>query len=319
MTKKRRIIPSSTTELRFKWFTHLGGLSTVSVRNKEWMTLLQEDTRNSLMIEGYFVSRVDIADIIQNSKYSKEQQKVLGYFDAAFMSYELAFQQYKTHEFKMTKSIIRQIHSLMFRGDPHFAYTPGDWRKGDIQITGALIKPSHSFTIEQDIEKLIEVINAPTDNLIRKLAVSHDMFEQIHPFPDGNGRVGRILMNFILVANGFPNIAINGLAKERARYIEALEQADPIISLIMKNNCNDAFSKPIIILEDIISKSLATALDVIVCNRYQEKKPLLLLSEVATITGKSLATLRVACSQKKLICSKIIGHMKTHPDLFVTP
>jgi uncharacterized protein (DUF1330 family) len=151
MTRKRRIIPSTTAQLRFDWFAHLGGLSTVSVRNKEWMALLQEDTRNSLMIEGYFVSRLDIADIIQNSKYTKEQHKVLGYFDAAFMSYELAFQQYKTNEFKMTKSIIRQFHSLMFRSDPHFGYTPGDWRKGEIEITGSKIKTSSPFQIEQDI------------------------------------------------------------------------------------------------------------------------------------------------------------------------
>jgi hypothetical protein len=134
---KQRVIPTVTTSLRRAWLKKLGGINSVSVRNKEWFILLKEDTRNSLMIEGYFVSRAELADIIENPKHTEIGYKVLGYFDAAVASYELAFQQYKTSEFKLTKSIIRQIHSLMFRGDPNFGWTPGDWRKGEMVITGA--------------------------------------------------------------------------------------------------------------------------------------------------------------------------------------
>ncbi len=299
----------------------MGGLSGVSVRNKEWMDLLKEDTRNSLMIEGYFVSRTDIIDIIDNPKYSKTEYRVLGYFDAAFAAYELAFQQFQTKEFKLSKAIIRQIHSLMFRGDPNFSYTPGEWRKGDIEITGAKVKTSSPFEIERHIEGLIEVANTPTptDYLVRKLAIVHDMFEQIHPFPDGNGRVGRILMNFILVAHGYPNIAIKGSEKDRKEYIDALEHADPIVQTIIKNNFKDPFVKPPLQLEEIINKSLAIALDVVICNRFNDIKKLLSLSEVSKITGKPILSLRVACAQKKVICSKIGTKVLTHPDLFESP
>ena len=140
------------------------------------MILLKEDTRNSLMIEGYFVSRAEIADILENPKYTSVGYKILGYFDAAVASYELAFQQFKTGEFKVTKPIIRQIHSLMFRGDPNFAWTPGEWRKGEMEITGAKVKISSQFQIEEHVEKLLEIINTPEENLTRKLAVTHDMF-----------------------------------------------------------------------------------------------------------------------------------------------
>ena len=100
MMREKRIIPINTTNIRRLWLQKLGGIESVSVRNKEWFTLLEEDTRNSLMIEGYFVSKADIREIIDNPKYTKTGYKILGYFDAAVASYELAFQQYKTKEFK---------------------------------------------------------------------------------------------------------------------------------------------------------------------------------------------------------------------------
>lgn len=317
--RKRRIIPITTANLRLAWFEKLGGITHVSVKNKEWLLLLKEDTRNSLMIEGYFISRAEIIDIIENPKYTKREYRVLGYFDSALFSYELAFQQYKTKEFKITKPIIRQMHSLMFRGDPNFSYTPGEWRKGEMEITGAKIKTSPPSKIEAQVERLIRIINRPTKNLTRKLAVTHDMFEQIHPFPDGNGRVGRILLNFILVGNGYPNIAIKGFEKDKEIYIDALEEADLIVGRLLENSKEDPFVKPLVQLEDLINKSLAIALDLIICSRFNKQKKLMTLKEVATEIGSPLSTLRVACSQKKHICSKIDGKVKTHPDLLSLP
>ncbi len=317
---KHRVIPTITANLRRTWLKKLGGIESVSVRNKEWLILLTEDTRNSLMIEGYFVSRAELASIIESPKYTEIGYKVLGYFDAAVSSYELAFQQYKTNEFKLTKPIIRQIHSLMFRGDPNFSWAPGDWRKGEMVITGAKVKPLSTFKIEEQIERLLEIVNSPQEDLIRKVAVVHDMFEQIHPFPDGNGRVGRIIMNFILVGHGLPNIAIKGDEINRKIYIEALEQADPIVAEVLNGKkSKDPFGKPLVQLEDLINKSLASSLDIIICSRYAKTGPLLSLAEVAKITNKPLQSIRVMCSQKKLICAKIDGQVKTNPDLFTAP
>ncbi|MFH1769478.1 MAG: Fic family protein [Parcubacteria group bacterium] len=321
MTPKQGIIPNTATQLRHTWFEKLGGIETVSVRNKEWLALLEEDTRNSLMIEGYFVSRAEIKDILGDPKYTQTGYKVLGYFDAALANYELAFQQYKTKQFSVSKAIIRQMHSMMFRGDPYFSWSPGEWRKGDIEITGAKVKTSHPHEIEKHIEKLIKIINASTNNLIRKIAVIHDMFEQIHPFPDGNGRVGRILINFILVGHGFPNIAFKGSEKDKKIYIGALEEADLIVSeMLYSGKKISPFIKPLVQLENLISKSLAISMDVVICNRYNEKvEKLMTLKEVSKVTNRSLPSLRVSCAQKKHICSKIGGKVKTHPNFFGSP
>ncbi len=320
MAGNHRIIPKSTSTLRRLWLSKLGGIDNVSVKNKEWMALLEEDTRNSLMIEGYVVTRAELKNIMEKPIYTPIGHKVMGYFDAAVASYELAFQQHKTNEFALNKAIIRQIHSLMFRGDPHFGYIPGDWRKGPIEISGAKVKPSDPFHIERHIEQLIEVANKPTNDIIRKIAVVHDMFEQIHPFPDGNGRVGRILLNFILVAHGLPNVAIKGTEKNKKVYINALEEADPIVrNVIYVYKTTEPFSHPLVLLEDLINKGLAVAMDVIICNRFGDTKPLQTLAEVAKTTGKSVDSIRVACSQKKYICTMIGRTIKTHTDLFKPP
>src|SRR5437762_974773 len=54
--------------------------------------------------------------------------------------------------------------------------------------------------------------------------IHHAWYERIHPFVDGNGRVGRLLLNFILAQNGYPPAVI--LATERRRYLQALGTDD---------------------------------------------------------------------------------------------
>ena len=62
---------------------------------------------------------------------------------------------------------------------------------------------------------------------IRFAALSHVLFETIHPFRDGNGRAGRIFLSYLLIGFGFLNIAIKGVKKsERERYYTAMENAD---------------------------------------------------------------------------------------------
>ena len=63
-----------------------------------------------------------------------------------------------------------------------------------------------------------------TPDFIEALAVTHARFEQIHPFLDGNGRCGRLLLNLILVRCGYPPAII--YKKDRTRYLRALDRAD---------------------------------------------------------------------------------------------
>ena len=71
------------------------------------------------------------------------------------------------------------------------------------------------------MERSIEVNNSKLDP-VRKSAVFHLLFEVIHPFTDGNGRVGRILMNAVLIEGRLMNVAF----RNREEYIGALRNAE---------------------------------------------------------------------------------------------
>jgi Fic family protein len=84
----------------------------------------------------------------------------------------------------------------------------------------------HNGIIKQKLDNLFEFINNdkdyPYDPLI-KLAISHYQFEAIHPFRDGNGRTGRLILNKILIQNGYPPLIVYNENKEK--YFNAIKQA----------------------------------------------------------------------------------------------
>jgi len=90
--------------------------------------------------------------------------------------------------------------------------------------------------VELEISNLVKNIDQPsarrrnlvtcgaTHTAVEELAEHHASFERIHPFRDGNGRVGRLLLNLLLVRSGYPPAVI--YKKDRATYMRGLARAD---------------------------------------------------------------------------------------------
>jgi len=76
--------------------------------------------------------------------------------------------------------------------------------------------------IEAEMSKLMQYLQRTSDHPIEMAARSHFRFEKIHPFGDGNGRVGRLLMNWVLWKNGYPMLIIE--YKKRKAYYKALSR-----------------------------------------------------------------------------------------------
>ena len=112
------------------------------------------------------------------------------------------------------------------------------------EIVGANFKTSPSHLVEEHLNKLIENFYNSNEDIIKKVAIFHADFEKIHPFPDGNGRTGRLLMNLELMKEGFPITIIK--KEDREDYYNALEKAhsnddyEDIISFI-ENNVEKSF------------------------------------------------------------------------------
>jgi Fic family protein len=102
----------------------------------------------------------------------------------------------------------------------------GNYRKVEVAISGAEFTPPPSFEVQSQIQKLLnEFKKRKAANPVDAAALFHLRFVQIHPFTDGNGRVARLLMNLVLLKNGFPILTVIPMEK-RKRYLDVLGGAD---------------------------------------------------------------------------------------------
>lgn len=118
---------------------------------------------------------------------------------------------------KISLKMIREFNNLvMLNGGGKFKTYPNE-------IVGASFKTSPPYLVEEHLQEIIDEYYSSTKNIIEKVAIFHTEFEKIHPFPDGNGRTGRLLMNLELMKEGFPITIIR--LEDRKDYYTVLERS----------------------------------------------------------------------------------------------
>lgn len=105
----------------------------------------------------------------------------------------------------ISERIIQQIHYLVLADKKE---DRGVYRRIPVKIMGAKHEPVQPYLIQPRMEQLLESYRNSTEHIIIKLARFHIDFEGIHPFIDGNGRTGRLLVNLELMKAGYPPIDI---------------------------------------------------------------------------------------------------------------
>ena len=119
----------------------------------------------------------------------------------------------------LSEKIVKDIHAILM----DHIFTGGIYRNVDVYISGAQHTPPSPDAMYRQIKNFYADLSwkGQTFNAIELAAWTHAEFVRIHPFPDGNGRTSRLIMNYQLLANGFPAVSI---AKEdRLVYFNALE------------------------------------------------------------------------------------------------
>lgn len=216
----------------------------IAVSNSEWYSLFQDEIRNSIAIEGVFTNRNELIDVLEKNKRTDNEKTaaILGYYESASTAYEYASNLFKAGEFSLRISDIRQFHSLLMRYEEQigtFTGIRGDFRKNDAEVTEASFTPLKGIKIADFMLVFVRWINKELKNTqsdpIHLAAVSHVLFETIHPFYDGNGRVGRILLSYLLIGQGFSNISIKGVKKpDREKYYKAMEAGDDEFDILLR-------------------------------------------------------------------------------------
>ena len=215
-----------------------------TVSNTEWYSLFKDEIRNSIAIEGVFTNRQDLADVLDNNKRTNKQKAaaILGYFESAGTMYEYANNQFKENEFALRMADIKQIHTILMRYEKEIGIyigEVGEFRKTTAEVTQSTFTPCDHFYLREVMELFVDWVNSrlkkKSVSPVGLAAQAHAWFETIHPFTDGNGRVGRILLNYILVGCGLLNVAIKGASpKDRDAYYDLLEQSDDYFEKLIR-------------------------------------------------------------------------------------
>lgn len=176
-----------------------------------------EYTYNSNAIEGNTLTLRETEMVLRgltvDKKPLKDHLEVVGHKDAFYFVVDLV-----KEKAEITESVIKQIHSLVLADKP---MDKGVYRKIPVRIMGAHHEPVQPYLIEPKMYELLQDYKKDNRNIAEKLAEFHIRFEGIHPFIDGNGRTGRLLINLELMKAGYPPIDIK--FTDRKRYYEAFD------------------------------------------------------------------------------------------------
>ena len=161
----------------------------------------------------------------------------------------------------VTEETVREVHGLLLDG---ILEGPGEYRTGMIAVPGASFTPPRSTEVPRLVRELVGWLEGnPWEYSPVELAARfmHRLLV-IHPFHDGNGRAARILMNMVLLRNGYPTLT-NISYRDRKRYLEALGEADlgspgPLVNFVAMS-VEEALTKYLIVIEELETYSLREA------------------------------------------------------------
>ena len=175
-------------------------------------------TYNSNAIEGNTLTLKETAMVLEgmtiDRKPLKEHLEAVGHRDAFLYVEEIA------QDTKITETVIKHIHSLILIDRPD---DKGVFRKIPVTIMGAYAEPVQPYLIEPKLTELLteNEKRKKKQHPIERIARFHLEFEGIHPFIDGNGRCGRLLLNLDLIQNGYP--PVNVKFTDRKKYYDTFD------------------------------------------------------------------------------------------------
>ncbi len=239
---------------------------------------LAESVYNSNAIENSTLTLPDTEKILLDLEVSKDYT-LREVFEAKNLARVYEYIKNKKDSIVLNQETIIFIHGLLIGGiDDSIA---GRFRKAhEFVRVGNHIAPAPEHVLRM-IEVLLHEYKANHDvNILKKIAYFHLQFENIHPFCDGNGRIGRVLINLQLQEFGYPNIIIRDKEKHtyyktfsQFRNEKSTKQMEQVLYLSLSESLNKRItylqSKKIITLADYAKKNSLSLAGLINSGRRQ--------------------------------------------------
>ncbi len=195
-------------------------------------------TYNSAAIEGNTLTLQETSQLLFENITPKKSLREIN----ETLNHKEAFDFIIKYNGDITKELICKLHKIIVKNTlrAELEEYVGNYRTVQVYIRGVEWIPPKPEKVPKEMKSLLSWYSKNKNKLppLVIAAYFHTAFELIHPFIDGNGRVGRLLMNFILYKNRYPMINIPNAIKHR--YYKALQEAQikgnlrPFVALLLK-------------------------------------------------------------------------------------
>lgn len=258
-----------------------------TLRERYYRAATGKESLLTLIAEAEVAEQVYNSNAIENSTLTLEEtEKILLHidldryisereiFEAKNLARVVSYIEKKSKEQELTLDGMLALHKMLIANIRD--EIAGRFRNPDEFVrVGSHIAPNPKEVISQLETMLAEYHATPHENIIKRIARLHLAFEYTHPFVDGNGRIGRVINNYLLIREGFVPINIKFL--DRQRYYDAFKEFEAHgVSAIM---------------EGIVGKALT--------NSYHKR--------LAYLEGKKIVTLSEYAKQSKLSHSNLLN------------
>ncbi len=258
-----------------------------SLRQRYYQALSGKESLIGLINEAEVAEQVYNSNAIENSTLTLEEtEKILlqidldryiterEIFEAKNLARVVSYIDKRAKEQELNLEVILSLHKMLIfniRDD-----IAGRFRKeNEFVRVGSYIAPPPEEVVDRLKKMLIEYNYSSSESIIKRIARLHLTFECTHPFVDGNGRIGRVINNYLLIREGFVPINIKFI--NRKKYYEAFKEFEE--------------SRKTGIMEEIVGKALT--------NSYHKR--------LAYLEGKQIVTLADYAKNNKISYSNLLN------------
>lgn len=196
-------------------------IEVLHLQKLDWKRFTEIFTYNTNAIEGSTVALSEVKELLEHKEKPQNTDELESLNAAEAVKF------IKKRREKLSLDLIKRIHSVCFNSTKSFA---GKLRNVEVVIKDRAGNIIHRGASAKEVASLLEELCRWYEEHTTKYpplllaALVHNQFEKIHPFQDGNGRVGRLLLNYVLLRHDYP--PINIYLKDRTRYYRCLQKFD---------------------------------------------------------------------------------------------